>query len=85
MLEMRSVMTRSIRECQPLDNAYEIFHKRDVRRRHLIRLWLRNDELAWTTPKPLESTWKKLYSVEPDQQRFPLNPEIRRRADGVAK
>ena len=53
--------------------------------RHLIRLWLRNDELAWKTPGPLEPIWKRLYSVGPDQQRFPLEPEIRTKAGGVAK
>lgn len=72
-------------------NSMGLLHARDAFRddekhtRHLVRLWLRNDELAWTTPKPLELIWKRLYSVGPDEQRFPLNPEIRRKANGVAK
>lgn len=47
--------------------------------RHLIRLWLRNDELAWKTPEPLQPNWRRLYSVGPDQQRFPLEPEVRKK------
>lgn len=54
-------------------------------RRHLIRLWLRNDELAWKTPGPLEHIWKRLYSVGPEEQRFPLLPEIRRKENGKTK
>jgi hypothetical protein len=50
-----------------------------------VRLWLRNDELAWKTPKPLVETWQKLYSVPPEVQRFPLEPEIRRMATGATK
>jgi len=54
-------------------------------RRHLIRLWLRDDELAWSTPKPLQAIWQRLYSVPPEEQRFPLEPEIRRKPDGMTK
>ncbi|KAF8649399.1 hypothetical protein AX16_005840 [Volvariella volvacea WC 439] len=72
-------------------NSLGLLHARDAFKddaeytRHLIRLWLRNDELAWKTPKELEPIWKRLYSVGPDQQRFPLEPEIRRKAGGGAK
>ncbi|KAJ6620306.1 hypothetical protein B0H10DRAFT_1946121 [Mycena sp. CBHHK59/15] len=72
-------------------NSMGLLHARDAftddaeHIRHLVRLWLRNDELAWKTPKPLEETWKKLYSVPPDEQRFPLEPEIRRVANGATK
>jgi len=51
----------------------------------LIRLWLRNDQLAWKTPSYLEPIWKRLYSVTPEEQRFPLDPEIRRKANGMTK
>lgn len=77
-------MTRSIRKYRLLGET-DVTYMRVIDRRHLVRLWLRNDELAWTTPKPLELIWKRLYSVGPDEQRFPLNPEIRRKANGVAK
>ncbi|KAJ7491180.1 hypothetical protein FB451DRAFT_633633 [Mycena latifolia] len=72
-------------------NSMGLLHARDAftddeeHTRHLVRLWLRNDELAWKTPKPLEETWKKLYSVPPEAQRFPLEPEIRRMATGATK
>ncbi|KAF7777585.1 hypothetical protein Agabi119p4_3657 [Agaricus bisporus var. burnettii] len=72
-------------------NSMGLLHARDAFRdsvehtRHLIRLWLRNDELAWKTPKHLEPIWKRLYSVGPEEQRFPLDPEIRRKANGQTK
>ncbi|KAG6853962.1 hypothetical protein C0991_012108 [Blastosporella zonata] len=65
-------------------NNLAVFHARDgfvdtpEKTRHLLRLWLRNEELAWSTPKELESTWKRLYySITPDEQVFPLEAEIR--------
>ncbi|KAJ7700250.1 hypothetical protein B0H14DRAFT_2417325 [Mycena olivaceomarginata] len=72
-------------------NSMGLLHARDaftdegVHTRHLVRLWLRNDELAWKTPKPLEKTWRTLYSNPPEDQRFPLEPEIRRTAGGATK
>ncbi|KAJ7826660.1 hypothetical protein B0H13DRAFT_1736488 [Mycena leptocephala] len=72
-------------------NSMGLLHARDAftddeeHTRHLVRLWLRNDELAWKTPKPLVETWQKLYSVPPEVQRFPLEPEIRRMATGATK
>ncbi|KAJ7063600.1 hypothetical protein C8F01DRAFT_1279522 [Mycena amicta] len=72
-------------------NSMGLLHARDgfvddvEHTRHLVRLWLRNDELAWKTPKPLEKSWKLLYSVPADAQRFPLEPEIRRLATGATK
>jgi len=56
------------------------------RSRHLLRLWLRNEELAWSLPEALKPNWKRLfYSVTPEQQRFPLDPEIRMVAKGGVK
>jgi hypothetical protein len=72
-------------------NSLGLLHARDAFKdsgkhtRHLIRLWLRNDELAWKTPKPLQPIWQRLYSVAPEEQRFPLEPEIRRKASGMTK
>ncbi|KJA15947.1 hypothetical protein HYPSUDRAFT_71724 [Hypholoma sublateritium FD-334 SS-4] len=72
-------------------NSLGLLHARDAFKdsekhtRHLIRLWLRNDELAWSTPKPLQPIWQRLYSVAPEEQRFPLDPEIRRKANGATK
>lgn len=46
--------------------------------RHLLRLWLRNEELAWKTAKEHQPMWQNLYySVIPDEQQFPLEPVIR--------
>ncbi|KAF5330692.1 hypothetical protein D9619_006049 [Psilocybe cf. subviscida] len=72
-------------------NSMGLLHARDAFKdseehtRHLIRLWLRNDTLAWPTPKPLQGIWQRLYSIAPEDQRFPLEPEIRRKANGATK
>ncbi|TFK72234.1 Clavaminate synthase-like protein [Pluteus cervinus] len=72
-------------------NSLGLLHARDGFRddsehtRHLIRLWLRNEELAWETPKALKPIWDRLYSAKPEDQRFPLEPEIRRKAGGATK
>ena len=50
-----------------LINNLAVFHARNGfrdavnQRRHIIRLWLRNDELAWPTPEGLERTWFEKY------------------------
>lgn len=50
-----------------LINNLAIFHARNgfrdsaSRRRHIIRLWLRNEELAWETPQGLQRTWFEKY------------------------
>lgn len=47
-------------------------------RRHLLRLWLRNEELAWDTPEELKPMWNRLYyELKPEDQKFPLEPEVR--------
>jgi hypothetical protein len=47
-------------------------------RRHLLRLWLRDPELAWETPRPLKHRWDALYKeVTEEEQIFPLEPKIR--------
>ncbi|KAK6497244.1 hypothetical protein TWF506_004718 [Arthrobotrys conoides] len=72
-------------------NSLGLVHARDGFRddekntRHLIRLWLRNEELAWKTPAALQHIWDKLYKLKPEEQNFPLEPEIRKKAGGVAK
>ncbi|KDR86131.1 hypothetical protein GALMADRAFT_52396 [Galerina marginata CBS 339.88] len=73
-------------------NNLSIFHGRDgfrddgAKTRHLLRLWLRNEELAWKLPSELEPTWKRLYdTATPDSERFPPEPEIRNASKGGAK
>ncbi|KAF9463720.1 hypothetical protein BDZ94DRAFT_1321661 [Collybia nuda] len=63
-------------------HAREAFRDDEKHTRHLIRLWLRRDDLAWKTPGPLDHIWKDIYSISPEKQRFPLEPEIRRTASG---
>ncbi|KAF8177446.1 hypothetical protein BJ912DRAFT_1024215 [Pholiota molesta] len=65
-------------------NNLSVFHGRDgfvdspEHKRHLLRLWLRDEELAWNIPEPLEPTWKRLYqSATPETERFPPEPENR--------
>ncbi|RMZ86330.1 hypothetical protein DV736_g6445, partial [Chaetothyriales sp. CBS 134916] len=49
-------------------NNLALFHAReafkdgaDSQKRHLIRMWLRNEDLAWTTPKELQGPWEEIY------------------------
>lgn len=52
-------------------------------RRHLVRLWLRDPELAWETPEPLTDTWNRIYKdVKPENSVFPLEPRVRSASDG---
>ncbi|OCK79232.1 Clavaminate synthase-like protein [Lepidopterella palustris CBS 459.81] len=50
-----------------LINNLAVFHARNGFRdkigeqRHIIRLWLRNEELAWKTPEGLKRTWFEKY------------------------
>ncbi|KAG6839151.1 hypothetical protein C0991_005406 [Blastosporella zonata] len=73
-------------------NNLAVFHARDAftdtpeKTRHLLRLWLRNEELAWQTPEELESYWKRLYyTTTPDEQTFPLEAEVRKESKGGVK
>lgn len=53
------------------------------RRRHLIRLWLRDPENAWQTPAALKERWGRIYDgVTPENQVFPLEPTIRSASKG---
>ena len=55
-------------------------------RRHLVRLWLRNEELGWKIPEYLSPNWQRLYyglTADPETQKFPLEPEIRSFSKGA--
>lgn len=55
-----------------------------VCRRHLIRLWLRDEELHWDTPAALQSRWDRVYgNVTAENQVFPLEPSIRSASSGI--
>lgn len=62
-----------------LVHARDGFTNSPEKTRHLVRLWLRNDELAWKTPGPLQRIWTRVFATPPDSQRFPLEPEIRKK------
>ncbi|KND86428.1 hypothetical protein TOPH_08915 [Tolypocladium ophioglossoides CBS 100239] len=70
-------------------NNLSIFHSRGSFRdsaeneRHLVRLWLRDEELAWETPAPLQATWDRVYKdVRKENEIFPLEPIIRSASKG---
>jgi hypothetical protein len=43
----------------------------------LVRLWLRDEELAWKTPAALQPLWDRLYKdVAAEKQVFPLEPSL---------
>lgn len=44
-------------------------------RRHLVRLWLHNEELGWKLPAPLQPSWEKVF-VNDDglPERYPVEP-----------
>ena len=44
----------------------------------MLRLWLRDPELAWETPAALKTRWDELYKdVTEEEQVFPHEPRIR--------
>ncbi|RDB26162.1 hypothetical protein Hypma_006209 [Hypsizygus marmoreus] len=64
-------------------NNLAIFHARDgfrdegERTRHLLRFWLRNEELGWTIPEPLQPLWRRTFDVTPKVQTFAIEPVVR--------
>ncbi|KAK7941017.1 Clavaminate synthase-like protein [Apiospora aurea] len=65
-------------------NNLAVFHARNGftdspgKKRHLLRLWLRDPENAWETPEVLRPRWAQLYDgITPESQVFPLEPYIR--------
>ncbi|TQN67358.1 Taurine hydroxylase-like protein SAT17 [Colletotrichum shisoi] len=69
-------------------NNLSLFHARDgfvnqdEKQRHLLRLWLRGPENAWTTPEVLQKRWDQIYKgVRPETEVFPLEPYIRSAAN----
>lgn len=73
-------------------NNLSIFHARDAfvdtveNQRHLLRLWLRDEENAWPTPERLVELWECVYDdVHAENQVFPTEPRIRTSSDGKAQ
>ncbi len=46
------------------------------RKRHLLRLVLRNEKMAYELPKELEETWKALYDHDVEEEVFPVKREL---------
>lgn len=46
------------------------------RKRHLLRLVLRDEEMAYELPEPLEETWTALYDHSVDEEVFPVKREL---------
>lgn len=42
-------------------HARSAFADKPFQRRHIIRLWLRNEKLAWETPEGLKESWFEGY------------------------
>ena len=69
-------------------NNFAVFHSRDAfvdgqkqnEKRHMLRLWLRNEELAWATPSCLQEGWANVYghSGWVDTARFKVTPNLQR-------
>ncbi|RDH18173.1 tfdA family oxidoreductase [Aspergillus niger ATCC 13496] len=64
-------------------NNHSIFHARNGfvdepgNERHLIRLWLRDEEYGWETPEMLRPRWEHVYKdVREEDQVFPLEPNV---------
>jgi Taurine catabolism dioxygenase TauD, TfdA family len=64
-------------------NNMSIIHAREgfvdggpnKQKRHLLRLWLRNEELSWETPDPLKSAWNVAYgSDDISEEKWPIEP-----------
>ena len=64
-------------------NNLTMLHARDAfvdneskgRKRHLLRLILRNEELAYRLPPQLAEAWRALYDHDVKEERFPVIKE----------
>lgn len=70
-------------------NNLSIFHARDAftntvdQQRHLVRLWLRDEELKWALPEQLRGRMGKVFDgVRGENQVFPLEAFVRSSALG---
>jgi hypothetical protein len=51
------------------------FEDKGRSKRHLLRLWLHNDDLAWDLPDELTSCWNAVFGVgDIDKLSFPVEP-----------
>jgi len=65
-------------------NNLSTLHGRDAfvdndatrQKRHLLRLILRNEEMAYDLPDQLKETWKALYEHKVEEEIFPVKREL---------
>ncbi|OQD60218.1 hypothetical protein PENPOL_c026G01788 [Penicillium polonicum] len=63
-----------------LVHAREGFRDEPENRRHLLRLWLRDEEFGWEVPAPLKGVWEGVFggmSGKEECQVFPAAPVVR--------
>ena len=75
--EIRTVMQKG--DIRFLNNM-GVFHRResfeddDTSKRHLIRLWLHNEEHCWKLPGSLRLAWARIFEDDERESRWTLNP-----------
>lgn len=68
-------------------NNLAVLHARDafvdgpLARRHLVRLWLRNEDKAWSTPPQLQYAWDRVFGDGPEAADLwafepPVDPDL---------
>ncbi|ORX98191.1 hypothetical protein BCR34DRAFT_577451 [Clohesyomyces aquaticus] len=64
-------------------NNLGILHCRDSfqdgahSQRHLVRLWLRNEQMAWSTPTQLQMAWDRVFADLPDMaENWNIEPDM---------
>ncbi|KAI9710665.1 MAG: hypothetical protein M1820_002498 [Bogoriella megaspora] len=56
-------------------HARQAFRNDDSTNRHLVRLWLRNDEIGWHVPHLLRSSWDAIFGFREDlEELYPIEP-----------
>jgi hypothetical protein len=50
--------------------------------RHLLRLWIRDEELGWEIPPALKSEWQKVFTISAEDQVWPRGPTVASVTDG---
>jgi hypothetical protein len=53
-------------------HARQAFEDDQQSSRHVVRLWLRNDELGWRIPEDLSASWDKVFRDDGRERKFPI-------------
>jgi len=54
----------------------EAFHDEQDRKRHLVRLWLRNETEAWPLPPALRLAWARVFDDTERQEIWEIEPPV---------